>query len=138
MGSEFKYASWRNITNDISIVDKENENQSDFDTGKLPVARYGHRVICVKDWLVLFGGGSPTDGTNGEINSKLYAFNTTTSQWLELEATPDSPKSSPPGAAASAVCSDGSRLFCFGGLTEDSRFTKFFLKIKLWSIFLKF
>lgn len=122
---------WQNISAEVSTVQNQAKHspqggQSSASVTVPPAApRYGHRVICVKDWLVVFGGGCQEAGSsNGQICDDLYAFNTLTYQWLKLDATGEpGPSAVPPGVAAASLCSEGSRIFLFGGMSENCRFT---------------
>ena len=66
----------------------------------------------------------------------MFAFNTVTLQWLKLDAT-GLPSSSaiPPGAAAASFCSEGTRIFLFGGMSENCRFTNklYELNMSTWT-----
>ena len=53
-----------------------------------------------------------------------------------MDATGDpSPSSIPPGAAAASFCSEGSRIFLFGGMSDNCRFTNklYVLNMSTWT-----
>ncbi|RWS07309.1 host cell factor 1-like protein [Dinothrombium tinctorium] len=82
-------------------------------TGQAPRPRHGHRAVCIKDLMIVFGGG------NEGIVDELHVFNTTTNQWFIPPVKGDIP----PGCAAYGFVCDGTRLLVFGGMVEYGKYS---------------
>jgi host cell factor len=61
--------------------------------------------------MVVYGGG------NEGIFDDLYVYNTSTDIWYKPSVRGDSP----PGLAAFGMCSDGEKIFIFGGMIDPNR-----------------
>ncbi|KAI6218192.1 Kelch repeat type 1 and Kelch repeat type 2 and Fibronectin domain containing protein [Aphelenchoides fujianensis] len=76
--------------------------------GPQPLPRHGHKMVAIKEFLVIFGGG------NEGIVNDLYVFNTNDKLWYK----PSVRGELPPGLAAFGMCTDGLRIFIFGGMVD--------------------
>ncbi|KAI6180239.1 Fibronectin type-III domain-containing protein [Aphelenchoides besseyi] len=83
-------------------------NRITVGAGPEPIPRHGHRAVAIKDFIVVFGGG------NEGIVNDLYVFNTTNNLWYKPSMRGDLP----PGLAAFGMCTDGVRIFIFGGMVD--------------------
>lgn len=81
--------------------------------GHLPKPRHGHRAVAIKDFLIVFGGGS-----EGIIN-ELHVFNVTENQWCIPKISGDIPK----GCASYGLVVDKTRLILFGGMVEFGNYS---------------
>lgn len=65
-------------------------------------------MVAMKEFLVIFGGG------NEGIVNDLYVFNTNDKLWYK----PSVRGELPPGLAAFGMCTDGLRIWIFGGMID--------------------
>lgn len=81
--------------------------------GPQPRPRHGHRAVCIRELMIIFGGG------NEGIVEDLHVYNTFTNQWCVPKIKGDTP----PGCAAYGLEVDGTRLFTFGGMLEYGKYS---------------
>ncbi|XP_062914475.1 host cell factor 2-like isoform X2 [Mobula hypostoma] len=82
-------------------------------TGPVPRPRHGHRVVAIKELMIIFGGG------NEGIVDELHVYNTATNQWFIPAVRGDIP----PGCAAYGFICDGTRILVFGGMVEYGKYS---------------
>ncbi|XP_075456705.1 host cell factor 2 isoform X2 [Ascaphus truei] len=82
-------------------------------TGPVPRSRHGHRVVVIRELMIIFGGG------NEGIADELHVYNTATNQWFLPAVRGDIP----PGCAAHGFVCDGTRILVFGGMVEFGRYS---------------
>uniref|UniRef100_A0A4W3HVW1 Host cell factor 1 n=1 Tax=Callorhinchus milii TaxID=7868 RepID=A0A4W3HVW1_CALMI len=82
-------------------------------TGPVPRPRHGHRVVAIKELMIIFGGG------NEGIVDELHVYNTVTNQWFIPAVRGDIP----PGCAAYGFICDGTRILVFGGMVEYGKYS---------------
>ncbi|XP_016122263.1 host cell factor 2-like [Sinocyclocheilus grahami] len=81
--------------------------------GPVPRARHGHRVVAIRELVVVFGGGNEGIATN------LHVYNSVTKQWFLPAVRGDIP----PGCAAHGFVCEGTRILVFGGMVEFGQYT---------------
>ncbi|XP_072341083.1 host cell factor 1-like isoform X2 [Scyliorhinus torazame] len=93
-------------------------------TGPVPRPRHGHRVVAIKELMIIFGGG------NEGIVDELHVYNTATNQWFIPAVRGDIP----PGCAAYGFICDGTRILVFGGMVEYGKYSNdlFELQASRW------